>query len=62
MNDNKNLPIEAEITEIRATAEEAKKLHGNLRAKTKIIQKAWGLQNEFRIPQGPMRISGTWYV
>ena len=70
MNDNKNLPVEAEITAIRATAEEAKKLRASLRAKTTIIQKqmsetslkAWGLQNEFRLPEGPMRIGGTWYV
>ena len=60
MNDNKNLPIEAEITAIRATAEEARKLRANLHAKTNVIKKAIE-PNEFCIPQGPMRIGGTWY-
>ena len=61
MNDNKNLPVEAEITAIRATAEEAKRLRANLRTKTSIIKRAIE-PNEFRLPDGPMRIGGTWYV
>jgi hypothetical protein len=61
MNDNKNLPLQAEITAIRATAEEARKLNASLQAKTTIIKRA--IQpSEWRIPQGPMRIGGTWYV
>jgi hypothetical protein len=61
MNDNKNLPLEAEIVSLRATAEEAKKVRANLQAKTAIIKKAIN-PSEFRIPQGPMRIGGKWYV
>ena len=38
MNDNENLPIEAEIVSIRATAEEAKKLNKSLLAKTTIVR------------------------
>ena len=61
MNDNKNLPIEAEIIEIRATAEEAKRLRSSLQVKTNIIKKA--IQpNEWRLPDGPMRLGGTWFV
>jgi hypothetical protein len=61
MNNEKNLPIEAEITEIRATAEEAKRLRSDLQAKTNIIKKA--IQpNEWKLPDGPMRIGGTWFV
>ena len=59
---NENLPV-AEITSIRATAEEAKTLNKALLAKTTIIrehvetqQKAWGILH------GPMRLGGTWYV
>lgn len=61
MNDNKNLPLKAEIVAIRATAEEAWKLNYILQAKTTIIKKAIN-PSEMRIPQGPMRIGGTWYV
>jgi len=61
MNDNKNLPVEAEITAIRATVEEARKLRASLRAKTSIIKKSIE-PSEFRLPQGPMRIGGTWYL
>jgi len=61
MNDNKNLPVEAEITSIRATAEEARKLRSSLRAKTSIIKKSIE-PSEFRLPQGPMRIGGTWFL
>jgi hypothetical protein len=61
MNDNKNLPVEAEITAIRATAEEAKKLRASLHAKTNVIKRAIE-PSEFRLPEGPMRIGGTWYV
>jgi len=60
---NENLPIEAEIVAIRATAEEAEKLNKSLLAKTTIIrkhveaqQKAWSIQ------YGPIRIGSTWYV
>ena len=60
MNDNKNLPVEAEITAIRATAEEAKKVRAGLRAKPTIIEKATAPKME--IPQGPMRIGGTWFL
>jgi len=67
---NENLqPLEAELVEIHATAKEAANLRDELLAKTTIIrshvkaqQKAWGMQNEFRLPDGPMRIGGTWYV
>jgi hypothetical protein len=55
--------LEAEIVEIRATAEESKKLRAGLLSKTTIIrkhveaqQKTWGILH------GPMRIGGTWYV
>jgi len=61
MNDEKNLPIEAEITAIRATAEEAKKLRADLQAKTTIIKQAIP-PTKWRIPQGPMRLGGTWFV
>ena len=61
MNDNKNLPLEAEIVSLRATAEEAKKVRANLQTKTTIIKKAIN-PSEFRIPQGPMCIGGKWYV
>ena len=61
MNNEKNLPLEAEITAIRATAEEAKKLRADLRAKATIIKRAIE-PSEFQLPQGPMRIGGTWYV
>ena len=61
MNNEKNLPLEAEITAIRATAEEAKKLRASLRAKTNVIKRAIE-PNEFRLPQGPMRIGGTWFL
>jgi len=53
--------LEAEIVEIRATAEESKNLRANLRAKATIIKRAIE-PSEFRLPQGPMRIGGTWYV
>jgi len=61
MSNEKNLPLQAEITAIRATAEEVKKLRADLRAKATIIKKAIE-PSEFQLPQGPMRISGTWYV
>ena len=61
MNNEKNLPLEAEITSIHATAEEAKRLRANLRAKATIIKRAIE-PSEFQLPQGPMRIGGTWYV
>ena len=61
MNNEKNLPVEAEITAIRATAEEARKLRANLHEKTSIVKRAIE-PNEFRMPQGPMRIGGTWYL
>ena len=61
MNNEKNLPLEAEITTIRATAEEAKGLRANLRAKATIIKRAIE-PSKFQLPQGPMRIGGTWYV
>jgi hypothetical protein len=61
MNDNKNLPLEAEITSIRATAEEAKRLRADLLARATVIKKAIK-PSEFQLPQGPMRIGGTWYV
>ena len=61
MNNEKNLPVEAEITAIRATAEEARKLRASLHKKTSIVKRAIE-PNEFRMPQGPMRIGGTWYL
>ena len=61
MNDNENLPTEAEIIVIRATAEESKKPHESLLAKTTIIKKAI-TPSEFQLPQGPTRVGGTWYV
>ena len=61
MNENKNLPLEAEITAIRATAEEAKKLRADLRAKTTIVKKAVE-PNEWRLPNGPMLLNGQWHV
>jgi hypothetical protein len=61
MNNEKNLPLQAEITAIRATVEEVEKLRADLRAKATIIKKAIE-PNEFQLPQGPMRIGGTWYV
>ena len=51
---NENLPIEAEIVAIRATAEEASKLNKSLLAKTTIIR--------IQLPSGPMRMGGVWYV
>jgi len=60
MNDNKNLPIEAEIIAIRATAEEAKKLRADLRAKTTVIAKAIK-PNEWQLPNGPMFLNGQWH-
>ncbi len=61
MNDNINLPLEAEITSIRATAEEAKRIRADLLAKATVIKKAID-PSKFQLPQGPMRIDGTWYV
>jgi len=61
MNNNKNLPLEAEIVAIRATAEEAKKLRADLLTKTSVIKRAIE-PNEFRLPNGPMRIGSAWYV
>jgi len=58
---NENLPTEAEIIVIRATAEESKKPHESLLAKTTIIKKAIA-PSEFQLPQGPTRVGGTWYV
>ena len=60
MNNEKNLPLEAEITAIRATVEEARKLRADLQAKTTVVKKA--VITKIQIPQGPMRIGGTWYV
>ena len=63
MNDNKNLPLKAEITAIRATAEEAKKLRADLLPKTTIIRKhVEAQQKAWAILHGPIRIGGTWYV
>jgi tRNA threonylcarbamoyladenosine modification (KEOPS) complex Pcc1 subunit len=61
MNDKKNLPLQAEIIEIRVTAEEARKLRSSIGSKVTVIKKAID-PSEMRIPQGPMRIGGTWYV
>ena len=59
MNNNENLPV-AEITAIRATAEEAKKLRADLRVKTTIIKKAIE-PSEWRLPDGPMYLNGQWH-
>ena len=59
---NENLqPLEAEIVEIRATAKELSELRGHVQSKVTLVKKAINL-TEMRIPQGPMRIGGTWYV
>ena len=60
MNDEKHLPLEAEIKSIRATAEEAKKLRADLRTKTTVISKAIE-PNEWRLPNGPMFLNGQWH-
>jgi|TARA_R110000824_G_scaffold354907_1_gene542019 hypothetical protein len=53
--------LKAEIVEIRATAEELSKLRSDVQTKTTLIKKAINL-TQMRIPQGPMRIGGTWYL
>ena len=66
-------PLKAELVEIRATAQEAKKLRGELLNKTSVIVKAvdnpkpitvWTANGptEWQVPQGPMRIGGKWFV
>ena len=39
MNDNKNLPLQAEIIALRATAQEARNLRADLQKKGTIIKK-----------------------
>ena len=58
---NENLPHQAKLISIRATAEKIKNLRGSLQSKVILIKKAID-PSEMKIPQGPMRIGGTWYV
>ena len=59
MNNEKNLPLEAEIVSLRATAEDAKKLRADLQAKATIIKDTVA---NIELPQGPMYMNGRWYV
>ena len=58
MNDNKNLPIEAEIVALRATAQEARALRVDLQNKVTIIEE---VVTKMQPPQGPIRIMGQWW-
>ena len=58
MNNNNRQPIQAEITEIRATAEEAKRLRAALQKKVTVIQNK---VSKIQLPQGPAFINGRWW-
>jgi|ETNmetMinimDraft_12_1059888.scaffolds.fasta_scaffold348645_1 hypothetical protein len=60
-NDMKNLPLEAELVSIKATTEEAQRVRTSLLGKTTIIKRAINA-NEFRLPQGPIRIGNRYFV
>lgn len=58
MNDNKNLPLQAEIIALRATAQEARNLRADLQKKVTIIKET---VTDIQPPQGPVRIMGQWW-
>lgn len=58
MNNTKNLPLEAQLVSIKATAEEAQKVRASLLNKVTVIEKT---VSRIQPPQGPILINGQWW-
>ena len=58
MNNTKNLPLEAQLVSIKATAEEARKVRASLLNKVTVIKKT---VSDIQPPQGPILINGQWW-